>query len=239
LVFNPIKRIADNDHNDFVAGGDYQVIQSNVSLLNYAAKETQDRLLKIERAIFGIDAPTLPGTQEIDNYVRNKLYSYSESLNDMGIIRIIKELFNNKILEDTLYDNGEVAGTISYFNDVYLELFGNYENEDEWNTISGSLYNTNGKLHQVYLTYKDILIWQISGIYNIFNEDNPINDMEINERIPRGLETSRNIYLYKTQFGYQFEDENSPFRWPITLDNWNGPEPKTRWWESQVMGHLI
>jgi hypothetical protein len=152
LVFNPIKRIADNDHNDFVAGGDYQVIQSNVSLLNYAAKETQDRLLKIERAIFGIDAPTLPGNQEIDTYVRNKLYSYSESLNDMGIIRIIKELFNNNILEDTLYDNGEVAGTISYFNDVYLELFGNYENEDEFNNISG---NQLGKFHSVYFFFKN------------------------------------------------------------------------------------
>jgi hypothetical protein len=119
-------------------------------LLNYAAKETQDRLLKIERAIFGIDTPTLPGDHEIESYVRNKLYSYSESLNDAGIIRIIKELYNNKLLEDTLHTsigNGSSNIAISYFNDIYTELFGDYETEEQFDFISG---NANGKFHKLY-----------------------------------------------------------------------------------------
>jgi len=60
FVFGKILRSNDDDIGEIYAGGDVQVFQSNIALLNYAAKETQDRLLKLERAILGADCPTLP-----------------------------------------------------------------------------------------------------------------------------------------------------------------------------------
>jgi hypothetical protein len=246
MLFNPIRRTADDDHNNITSGGDFQVIQSNVSLLNYAAKETQDRLLKIERAIFGIDAPTLPGDQLIDNYVKEKLYSYSESLNDMGIIRIIKELFTKKILENTLYNDtgiGQFSGTISYFNDIYLEIFGDYQGKDSWEqNVSGLLINKTGKIHEMYFYLLEKLLWELdNGIKNVFNELNWTGDfISPDTRTFPAFNSARNIYLQKVQFGYQFEKGSvEPFFWPIVNEddpNWGGPTPEDRWWNSFIMG---
>jgi hypothetical protein len=249
LIFNPIKRVNDSDTNNLESGGDFQVIQSNVSLLNYAAKETQDRLLKIERAIFGIDAPTLPGDHEIESYVRNKLYSYSESLNDAGIIRIIKELYNNKLLEDTLHTSigdGSSNIAISYFNDIFTEIFGDYESQNDWNAISGSLYNKNGKVHQIYIIYKEILNWELKdGMNTIFNESSFKDDLSSLVKVKPAITSARNIYLHKSHWGYQFDNSSLlPFFWPITGNQialnagatWSGPKPEDRWWDSYVMG---
>jgi hypothetical protein len=163
-LFNPITR---DSNNEVIAGGDIQSIQTNVGLLNYATKESQDRLLKIERAVFGIDAPTIPGQTNADYllypYSNYKLTSYTQSLVDGGIIRIIKELFNNNILIDKLYSSEERFKdnlTISYFNDMYLEMYGNYETNTEWeNNISGLQYDVNGKLHGVYIFLNKMKNW--------------------------------------------------------------------------------
>jgi hypothetical protein len=241
LIFNPIRREAGLDENNLSSGGDYQVIQSNVSLLNYAAKETQDRLLKLERAMFGIDAPTLPGDHNISELVKSKLYSYSESLVEMGIIRVIKELFTEKIFNDSLVsvDPNQPKGLFSYYNDIYTEIFGKYDSQDEWDYISSGLYDpVSGKVHQMWIILKNQINWEIKGINTVFNEYEADNELDSVLKLVPGSNSARNIYLYKSHFGYNFEGPGSVkvFKWPVTRDLWNGAKPENRWWDSVIMG---
>jgi hypothetical protein len=245
MLFNPLVRDLDGK---IKSGGDYQSIQTNVGLLNYAAKETQDRLLKLERAMFGIDAPTMPNGININlsSPLLQKLDSYSLNLRDEGIIRIIQDLFKNGLLVDKFYDQDPVFKldrNISYFNDIFLEIFGKYESKDEWETnISGLQFNKNGKVHIVYNWAKNKMDWERDGIKNIFfNNSNQLENENI--LIKPANDTARNIYMYKSHQGYNFDDESrlEPFYWPAhqnpaTKQVWKGPLPDDRWWNNKVFG---
>jgi hypothetical protein len=238
------------DANDkIISGGDYGVIQTNVSLLNYDARETQNRLLKLERAIFGLDAPTLPGGLDITNRylydsVKYKFNNYSLSLTDIGILRIIKELFNKNILIDTLYDPSEPTNSvISNFEDMYLELYGDYSTDTEFNSLiktDGTAVSINGKFHEVYIWYKKNILYDYEdSIIHIFDENNYLDEVNVNKTLVKpALSSARNIYLYKTHLGYQFEsNDKKPFLWPVTNDtSWKGPIPSLRYWSSIIMG---
>jgi hypothetical protein len=169
-MFSPITRIGEV----LESGDDYQVIQTNVSLLNKATQEAQDRLLKLERTIFGIDTQTLPKGINIENslynqsYIQNKFTPYSQSLTDIGIIRIIKELFNKNILIDTLYDLSNTNSVMSNFYDVYLELYGDCTDWNEWYSISGLYNDPDGKFHSVYIWARNKILWEREYIKNIY-----------------------------------------------------------------------
>lgn len=79
-----------------------QNILSSIGLLAEAAKETQERLLKVETSTYGLDAPTLPG--HVTNYnLDSTTKDYVEGLNQepltYGLTRIVKalcrEIFQN------------------------------------------------------------------------------------------------------------------------------------------------
>jgi hypothetical protein len=262
LMFSPITRIG----GVVVSGGDKQYYQNNVALLNYAAKETQDRLLKIERALFGVDAPELPkgleGTQQFD-WVQEKYESIISCLDDGGVVRVINELFywnvfKNEAKELQVGITADLhklkrAYSSSYY-DIYLELFGEYETLNEFLAIPG---NATGKFHDIYLWYKQVVSAQVDYIFNVFykipyQDSTPI--FIPGKTTYPAIFSSKNIYLHKSHWGYSFENLPSPyfniitqryspntnaepFSWPTSSQkNWSGAVPFDRWWYSNKIG---
>lgn len=87
-----------------------QEIKNTVGILLKAAKETQDRLLDVETAVYGFDAKTLPGSDDakkafVDEHIDEKL---QEQLNSspllLGLNRLMRalllEIFDTTDLED-------------------------------------------------------------------------------------------------------------------------------------------
>ena len=106
-------------------GGHLQTFQSNLGLLNYAARETQERLLKLERSLFGFNAPTMPEGLRLGTGFNNRRVwdSYNSSLDDGGMLRVSKQLFDNFILERPS------TGTQPYssmYRRLLFEIFGIY-----------------------------------------------------------------------------------------------------------------
>jgi hypothetical protein len=92
----------------------------------------------------------------------------------------------------------------------------------------------------LFIYGREIRYFGKENILKIYiNENNflyELND-ETTYGVKPGNDSARNIYLYKSHFGYQFEDNESPFLWPISVDtSWKGPTSHKRWWSSIIMG---
>lgn len=137
-------------------------ILSSVGMLFSAAKETQERLLKLEASTFGRDAETIPGdkeqiTQEIEKALPDD--DISQTPTYIGLNRIVralcKEVFNTYDPQNA-YDLSPTVGSYrARMEDLYLQIEGsnggqnnldNYKkgnvlnplnNKSDWYTQSG------------------------------------------------------------------------------------------------------
>jgi len=135
-IFTPIIR---NDSTKIIGGGDSMIFQNNIAILNRAAKETQDRLLKLERSIFGIDCPSLPENtrrrDSTDTTPEREFDIYASCLNEGGLLRINKVLFDNFIIRDRKIVDGvaEPQEHYSPLMKMFYDLFGTYETQKQYN----------------------------------------------------------------------------------------------------------
>ena len=107
-----------------------QNINSTVGLLLKAAKETQERLLKVEASTFGADAPTIPG--QTKNFVFPETPDVTPEATHLGLNRLIRamaiELYgtanpDDKKLGDVIESNN-TSTTLSRIDELETELEG-------------------------------------------------------------------------------------------------------------------
>ena len=231
-----------NDTNAYVIqGGNYQTYQNNLSLLNYAARETQDRLLRLERSVFGADAPTLPaGTIG----KTNKAFElYQNCLDEGGLLRVSDQLFKN----DIIIKNSDINKPYSsYFKSLYYEIFGRYEDSgtykidaDNGKDTGNYIYDTTseypGKFHNVYFYVNELRNYS-DYIWNATSSS--ISD--INRTDQKGYLSAAVIFLEKT---VKESGTNRIFLWPRGAENANLSPLTTnayinnnRWWNTTFMG---
>jgi len=219
-------------------GGEYQVFQTNIGLLNYAAKETQDRLLRIERALFGSDYETMPkGIHGLQ--IQSQLDKYEKlnaCLDEGGILRQMGAMRRFNVINNITRDITSAEAYHSNFIDINNELFGNYVTEQDWlNLINSNGGTSNGNFHRVY-------IWWLAkqGGFNAEGISNHYIQTSLpapDTRVQSANDSAKNIYIQKShsffnrdtgtrEGGYQFEvpfnDGNvfttrgRPFAWPIS-----------------------
>ena len=76
-----------------------QSIQSTIGLLTQGVSETQERLLKLERATFGADLETIPGGLSPDQIsIRTKYKDIVKSLTNFGALRLTRFLVDSQIV---------------------------------------------------------------------------------------------------------------------------------------------
>ena len=187
IVFGNIVR----DSSGMISsGGNLQVFQSNLGLLNYAARETQDRLLKLERSMFGANAPTLPGNIEGPSRPNVNWLDYGECLDDGGVLRLSQQLFDNFILERPT--SGDIPYT-SMYRQLLFEIFGIYDETDfnerrelflSGNTTLGFI-SPNGKFNLVYSFMRRLS--RGGGIFvKVLEGSNPITETTFNNNLNLG-----------------------------------------------------
>jgi hypothetical protein len=101
-----------------------QSVQSNIGLLTQATGEAHERLLRIERAIFGADADSIPGdkTQDIKN-ITNVYGNYLKGVTSYGAIRLTKALLDLSFIYP-LDDEEEQTPFWSFWNNILNEVLG-------------------------------------------------------------------------------------------------------------------
>lgn len=240
FIYHPITRDASGN---VISGGDLLSYTSNLGLLNQAAKETQDRLLKLERAIFGANAPTLPdGTVgRLDN--QEKYKDYQDCLVDGGgILRQMQALLDFSVIENRSADENYTTAYDSAFYQMYLCLFGKYDNLAEWANLEGvDENNYNHKFHLVYIWWKETQSNFLTKIRN--NHTANINGPNTNE-IPLivsdgGWQSAAISFMSRPNSGDLFDgNQRKAYEWPLDRgDNWKGPyTPYLRWWSSNSFG---
>lgn len=210
--------------NTIIDGGNYQSFQSNVSLLNYAARETQDRLLKLERAMFGTDAPSLP--EGIIGVSEKTFEPYQTCLDDGGVLRISSQLLKNEIIKTT---NDEDRPYFSMYKDLLYEIFGTYSDSAIGNNFESNKYNysidpNSGKFHTIYWFVNELMPFK----RRMFEYSEP-NIQEVNIY---GYTNASRIYL-----DYHINNK-FPFSWayvePITTTYKTNNEQN--WWTSHIIG---
>lgn len=240
FIYQPITRDASGN---VISGGDLLSYTSNLGLLNQAAKETQDRLLKLERAIFGANAPTLPDgvVGVLEN--EEKYKDYQECLVDGGgILRQMQALLDFSVIKNCSDNDEKTTAYDSAFYQMYLCLFGKYDNLSEWSSLEGiDEDNYNHKFHMVYIWWKETQSNFLTKIRNNHTKDinntNPGNIPLIASE--GGWQSAAISYMSRPNIGDLF-DGNKPkaYEWP--LDNsgsWKGPyTPYLRWWSSNSFG---
>lgn len=113
------------------ASNGYLSYISNIGLLNAAAKDIQNRLLKIERSLFGLDFETNPaGKSNADDYeIIDETVSNPGLLRDVSSLRrlgLIQDLDSNKFAQQSSFGISSVLK--EFFASNYLE----YTTEDEY-----------------------------------------------------------------------------------------------------------
>ena len=222
---------------------------SNIGLLNAAANDIQNRLLKIERSIFGKDFSTNPGG------VVNGDDTYSEisnTISNYGLLRDVATLKDlNIIIEKTIPSDKypEIKnGHTSILNEFFTANYTEYLSEQQFNSNLRSFklqdFETSAQnnLKTLWIDFKNRqgIDYQLSGKNNLFQNyfkytksvDNDfINDEFIFESST--IEAAK-IVLRKYKQKYLFENksvvnystdtgkaiyEGSLLKWPLFTDN--------------------
>lgn len=126
----------------------YIQIVSNLGLLNKAACDTEDRLLSIERTIFGADYSTnLSGKQEI-NYTGNDGPVSANNIGNLGFPRLLEWLDKHLFYKEALDLNGEVGyssgrviknNVLSLLDTFLIDNYGVYDRVEELKKPDGTI----------------------------------------------------------------------------------------------------
>jgi hypothetical protein len=119
-----------------------QSIQSNVGLLTQGLSSAQERLLALERTVYGADLDTVPG--EFDNRIQSfvgRADRFFQSITDYGALRLTKQLLSLVFLSDEDPQNpGNKVRLWSWWPNVLSEVLGWVESTDP-NKPYGTLHN--------------------------------------------------------------------------------------------------
>lgn len=239
-MFNSIQR---DSSNNIIVGGDTTYIHTNLGLLNQASKETQDRLLRLERSLFGANWETLPNGIILSDYKYHKLKQIPDTLHNAGIARELQFLYDiglilpeNDTEEDPEYINKVISGFYSDYKTLLWEFYGDYLDEDSY--TSGYYPNTEyepkpdskNRFHELYIWWlrfaDDRGLQYDTKEYSVF--DGGVLKLGKN----RALINAKNVFFEKYYSGYYSENlsEDSidpplykyPFAWPMPGINNSG-----------------
>lgn len=188
-----------------------QEIRNTVGILLKAAKETQDRLLDVETAVYGFDAKTLPGSDDakkafIDEHIDEKL---QEQLNSspllLGLNRLMRalllEIFDTTDLEDidaevesrlTDSDNLGDKVTIKSRMDKIDEIV-----QESYNQASAAAkyYIENVLIDESNHTYTDILsaegAQRVTENYSTTEDDTLLDNLEDDHSETKDIDKGR------------------------------------------------
>jgi hypothetical protein len=238
-MFNSIVRDAGGN---IVRGGDTTYIHTNLGLLNHAAKESQNRLLRLERSLFGGDYDQLPyGVNKTQDY---RIYKKLENtLHDGGVAREIQFLYDQKLLNTKT----TAPGFASEYNTILWELYGDYfDLESYYSMADSSGYQTNADNH-----FHEVYIWWLQNQttmgpqYNFTSLSSPLNNIPATG-VKDAIWDARKIFFNKYWSGYYREDsrnqdglptERYPFAWPINSQPyWSGLDPETSFFKTTFIG---
>jgi hypothetical protein len=123
-----------------------QSIQSNIGLLIQSTQETQERLLKIERTMFGADAESIPGdwTNGYEDILDIKtLYGpYTNSVTNYGSARLAKALIDLRLIFAVNRENpSEPAEFWSFWDNVLTEVLGWKDVTEPTDPYFGTFHN--------------------------------------------------------------------------------------------------
>jgi hypothetical protein len=240
-VFEPIKR---DPSGVVLSGGDLMSYQSNLGLLNQAAKETQDRLLRLERAMFGVDAPTLPnGTVNKTLEFSNKYQSYEDSLTNDGVLRLTRELLDSKVIENVASDPNQLSAYSSSYYQMYLNMFGDYNSEAEWQQLPDVDLTDKyeNKLKIMWIWYQSTKL----GVIETLNNKPSIYAVPVDSELfvsgywqTADVLAMRYPNLGNSYTGLRGEGTGSSYSWPLDNNNlWLGPSsPYSSFWTSDIIG---
>ena len=221
--------------------------QSFLGLLSRAATETEERLLKIERLLFGYD---YFGAFSKEANIETELSYY---VDDLGISRFLKFLNENGFIsyntEDYL-DNLDAVAENNGFKSLLLNFlvdnYGNYGKkrassstrnfktiEDAYDDFSKGNLKLNdilsesggiSHLAQLWINYKcQEVIKACSRITMNTRYDRPTNyektDDSYNFTLAKNIVFSKNCKGYNTDLPFEGEIyKGTPFSWPINID---------------------
>jgi hypothetical protein len=248
FLFNVIERPdTDFTSGEVKAGGDILYLQSNLGLLNQAAKETQDRLLRLERSLFGLDYETMPNGLITDGNIHN-FVPVPETLHDGGISRELNFLYNQGLINTpnnpTIPEANALEELKSDYNTFLWEFYGDYITINDYisNAISsGYQYDMKNHFHDVY-------IWYLASQgdkgkqYNINNHSSVPTDMSVLQKNGKtvAIYDARKIYFNKYYSGYytdssdgNFPRVTTPFTWPLVG---TGVDIEKNFFDSAYMG---
>ena len=104
-----------------------QNIQSNIGLLTQGLGDAHERLLKIERSLYGADMDSLPGSlsSNVQSWV-TRHGNFYDSITDYGALRLTKQLMDLKFLvdEDRAGSGQENVPLWSWWINVLSEVLG-------------------------------------------------------------------------------------------------------------------
>lgn len=115
-----------------------QNVISSIGLLFKAAKETQERLLKIEASTFGADAPTIPGRNAEDKITFPQTPDVTPEATHLGLNRLIRamsmELYGTANPADSIlskdFESNNTQTTLSRIDELETEVEGKtFDNE--------------------------------------------------------------------------------------------------------------
>lgn len=240
-VFEPIKRDASGV---VLSGGDLMSYQSNLGLLNQAAKETQDRLLRLERAMFGVDAPTLPnGTVNKTLEFSDKYQSYEDSLTNDGVLRLTRELLDSKVIENVASDPNQFSAYSSSYYQMYLNMFGDYDSEAEWQQLPGVDLTDKyeNKLKIMWIWYQSTKLGVIENLNNtqsLKGQPEGLSPIFGGHWQTADVLAMRYPNLGNNYTGPKREGAGYSYSWPLDNGNvWLGPSsPYKSFWTSDIIG---
>lgn len=145
-----------------------QNVISSIGLLFKAAKETQERLLKIEASTFGADAPTIPGRNSTNRITFPQTPDITPEATHLGLNRLIRaisiELYGSanpadKILKSENESNNTQT-TLSRIDELEVELEGKtYDTEIKTDSSDNDLSKIDSKTYPYTIEDTHHEIW--------------------------------------------------------------------------------